>query len=594
MNSNGKIAGIVTLALAGAVIAGCGGGSGGGENVSDGGSGNLPPLAGIAQLSGLDGDANNQDILYFSGGYEEEGVTVSSLYAISPENPDSIVRQQLNVVEEVNNSTPEELARRLYRPLYEADIAADKSVTNYRVSDVVFLHNRESGNATSEGFARASTDGPLTDQMGERVSSETYSGAPYLDNLNVLWENYVDAGQAELIYGSLGNNKFVRMTYPETKFSQTTIANAIKYVSAYSNVASDLDSHKYLVLIDDDAVQCGGYLVSTASISGSGPNGVVLGNLLPAGKEANQAFALGGPLNDGTQYLVISVLNQADCESEVSLWRYDPSERPQNALTQVLNEASEPLIFPAGGPMMPAERHLARDGDVLYFGVTAALALGTQDLYRVEGNSWSVLSPQEGNLGFFTGFVIAGDGRVAASVGTSVVSWDTNGNDRKVLDGGTGTVFGILTDVLGSRDGWIFYNRADSSGQDNAVAMKIDGSDSLEIPDALWFGASSTGNGDSTSNMTELSEVFFWRGRDIGAVSAAAPNAGVVSLGKLGSTPGNVVMYGLAPGPHRLIQVLPPVEGDGRVYYVNTRNANSLQAMTVGNPIGHQAPVKGF
>jgi hypothetical protein len=149
-----------------------------------------------------------------------------------------------------------------------------------------------------------------------------------------------------------------------------------------------------------------------------------------------------------------------------------------------------------------------------------------------------------------------------------------------------------MTEVLGSRDGWIFYNRTDIDGQDNAVAMKMDGSDSLEIANAQWVGASSSGKGESIANMTELSEVFLWRGQDIAAVSAADPKAGAVLLGELEATPENVSMYGLAPGPHRLIQVHADAD-TATVYYVNTREANSLRRSAVQGA-GYQRPVDGF
>ena len=75
--------------------------------------------------------------------------------------------------------------------------------------------------------------------------------------------------------------------------------------------------------------------------------------------------------------------------------------------------------------------------------------------------------------------------------------------------------------------------------------------------------------------MTELSEVFLWRNQEI----AADPKAGLVILGELSGTPANVSMYGLAPGPHRLLQVEIPEWDEHRVYYVNTRQADSLTSV---------------
>lgn len=601
MISQGRIAGIVTLALIGA-IAGCGESSGGGGNGPGGGgsgSGGSGSGAGwnISQLPGLEGDADNHDILYFSNSYKEDGSNYSSLYAMNPANPESIFKQHLSVAEAGSN--PEALGRTLYRPLYESDIDEnDGSVENYRVSDVLFVHNRATGIASSEGFARASTDSEtiLTGQMGVRVSSESYIEALHLSSVGaMLRQNYVNADRAELSYGAPGNKEHVRMSFSATDDPRVTLSSINGYIAPFSHVDSDSGTYNYLALRTDDSNQCNGYLISRGFTSTTNAGAGV--NFLPAGKEASHAVALGGPLADGTQYLAITVLDQADCSAETSLWLFAPGGAAVTALTQVLNEDDEPLIFPtgiAGGPIMPADRHLAREGNVLFFGIAGALSFGPQDLYRVEGDSWSLLAEQEESLGFDTGFIIAGDGRVAASVGSKVVSWDSTGNDRKVLDDSTTTFAGIMTEVLGSRNGWIFYNRADHTGQDHAVAMKMDGSDSVEIPGAQWFGASSTGKGDSISNMTELGEVFLWRDGYIGAVIASNPGLGLVVLGDLGSTPDNVMMRGMAPGPHRLIQVWSDGEDEGRVYYVNTRTPNSLQAMTVEEPTGHQRPVNGF
>ncbi len=604
MISQGKIRGILSLALAGAVIAGCGESSGGGGNGSGGdgsGSGGNGSGAGwnLSQLPGLEGDADNQDTLYFSNSYENNGSNYSSLYAMNPANPESIFKQHLSVAEAGSN--PEALGRTLYRPLYESDIDAnDGSVDNYRVSDVLFVHNREIGIASSEGFARASTDGAtiLTSQMGMRVSSESYIEALNLSSVGaILRQNHVDADRAEIVYGGANNQTHVRMDFNAEEDPLGTASSLIEYITPYSHVGSDSGLHRYLTLKTDDDTQCNGYFL-TRGASSTTSTSLTTENLLPAGRETNYAAALGGPLTDDTQYLVLNVLNQNDCQDqEASLWRYDPSVPVLMRLTQVLNEDDEPLIFPTGGvggPMMPADRHLAREGNVLFFGIQGALSFGPQDLYRVEGDSWSLLAEQEESLGFDTGFIIAGDGRVAASVGSKVVSWDSTGNDRQVLEDSTTTFAGIMTEVLGSRNGWIFYNRADNTGQDHAVAMKMDGSDSVEIPGAQWFGASSTGKGDSISNMTELGEVFLWRDGYIGAVIASNPGLGLVVLGDLGATPDNVMMRGMAPGPHRLIQVWSDGQDEGRVYYVNTRIPNSLQAMTVEEPSGHQRPVDGF
>ena len=585
-----KMTGMLSLMLVGAALTGCGGGSGGG---SGGGANGPGDGANLPRLSGLEDDADNHDTLYFTHGTtgaDDRGSSI--LYALDVNAPDT--SQAVNLtIEEVYNT--QDLGAHAYVPLYEADIdPADGSVENYRVTDILFLHNREDGNQTSEGFARASLDGAA--DAAVRVSSESYLTAGLSGAYTLIWQNYTEADDAEVSYNLPGNKSHVRANFSGTDTPYYFSSNVIKQVAPVGHVGSSGD-RRYIALTNDSGTQCaGGYFLTVASTLNAGGTSYGASNYLPDGKEAFAAEPLGGPLRDGSQYLVIKTLAPGDCASETALWRYDPSRPWASSLSQVLDDNGAPLIFPdslGGGPLMPEPRHLAREGDVVYFGITSILQVGTQDLYRVEGDSWSLLSDDEDNLGAHTGFVITGAGRVAVSAGSTVVSWKADGSDRQVLDNTVADWLGALhTEVLGSRDGWIFYNRASISGQDNAVAMKIDGSDSLVIAGGQWVGASSSGKGEAIGNMTELSEVFLWHGRQIAAVSAADPKAGMVVLGELDAAPENVVMYGLAPGPHRLIQVHAD-EDTAVVYYVNTREANSLRRNSVPGA-GYQRPVDGF
>ncbi|MDX5385553.1 MAG: hypothetical protein LPK24_03375 [Marinobacter sp.] len=587
MISQGKLAGMLAMIMAGTLVTGCGGGSGGG-----GGGG-----GGLTLLSGLDGDADNHDILYFSGNYEADGKSFSTLYGVNPAVPGSIFAQHLTVAEDARS--PEELGRVLYRPLYEAVIDdTDGSVQDYRVSDVLFLHNRENGNTTSEGFARASTDGPLNNQMGVPFSNVPYADAPSPNSTGVIVrENYVSADNVEIAYGAPGSKKHIRITASTDDGPTVPITGIFDYIGAQPSVGSTATSYRYIALREDDLTQCGGYFITSAFTSATGSSGYGTPNLLPEGVEVAYGAKLGPRLGNNKQYLILKTYDQADCSTESSVWVYDANMPSATALLQVRNFQDEPLLIPtgaAGGPMLPQQRHIATTENGLYFGITGALDFSPQNIYRLQGNYWHMLAEQEENLGHFTGFIVTTQGRVAASVGNSVASWTIANKARMELDTSSAAWQGIMSDVLGSRDGWFFYNRADITGRDYAVAMRFDGSDSREIPDAQWFGASITGNGPHIHATNELSEVFFWRGRDIGAVSAADPTAGMVVLGRLPAKPDNVVMYGMAPGPHRLIQVYPEGESEGRVYYVNTRNADSLRAMDVGSPVGHQRPVDGF
>lgn len=613
MYFSGVIPRTILLAALGAAMSACGGGGSSGsddpEDKSNVGGNNGGGGSGLSGLSGLDGDADNQDLLYFSHTYQSgenpntgQQQFHSALYALDPANPGALSVLKLDSRE---SALGLDMGRSHYAPLYEADVDDDGRVTNYRVSDVLFLHNRDAGNETSEGFARVSTDATTPVPAPVRVSSETYLGASVLGAGTLIWQDYADAENAGVVYGLPTSEKRVHMSFGATDEPQNAMSMVVRHVVALRK-QGDPAKHAYLVLRTHEDLTCSnGYRLVEGNPSASpGPSAgkyssVMVDNLLPSPKEVASAEPLGGPLSDNSQYLVIDTLINPNitgrpCVSEgPTLWHYKSSASPQ--LTQVLDANNQPLKLPigvTGGPKLPSERNIAMNGDVLYFGVGGVAQTGPQDLYRVEGNRWSVLSEQEENLGYFTGFLLADEGRVAASAGNTVVSWDSNGNDRKELDTSNAASMGLQTDVLGSRDGWLFYNRTDIMGRDDAVAMKIDGSDSAVIADARWIGASLSGNGDnSPANVTELSEVFLWSGKDISAVSAADPGAGRVLLGTLDAMPEEVTMYGLAPGPHRLIQVHTDSDNSS-VYYVNTRERDSLKKTL--DAAGVQRPVTGF
>ena len=183
-----------------------------------------------------------------------------------------------------------------------------------------------------------------------------------------------------------------------------------------------------------------------------------------------------------------------------------------------------------------------------------------------------------------------------------VLSFALDGSDRRVIDSDD-SMFGqdISTPVLGARNGWIFYNRDTGIGCADrfAVANRLDGSDQVVIADASWVGASSTGTAPSATQLDamEVSEVFMLRnGTELAAVNAAMPAAGAVRLGQLPDSADQVRMYGLAPGPHRLLQAVSsgaPETLD--VLYVNTRQEDSLRVISEqSSGDADQRPVKGF
>lgn len=612
MNASRAVTQTLFVALLSLGLYGCGGGGGGSDSTGGSGSGRSTDTGNVdndnasgggddsvPELSGLDSDANNQDLLFFSHSFETDTGTTSTLYAIDPANPDVSTPLALDIREAAQG--PGEVSRASYVPLYEADIDDAGGVENYRVSDVLFLHNRESGNATSEGFARVSTD-PTTPEP-VRVSSETYARAGLVGAGILVRQNYANADHSGVVYGLPGAERRVRSLFEASDSPQMAFSATVQHVTPLGEDDSP-DRQRHLVLRTQDDTECSEGLRLTANSASALPGpGAGIGsslsgvNAMPGETEVASAAALGKPFDDGSQYLVIETLTNLNisgrpCVSDGgTVWRYVPDTAP--AIRQVLNDNGDPLTLPEGvaGPMLPAERHIARNADTLFFGVTGVAQTSPQAIYRLEGSQWSLISEEEENLGFTTGFVLTAGDRVVASVGNTVVSWDTDGNDRQELDASDAAWLGIQTTVLGSRDGWFYYTRTNNSGQDTAVAMKADGSEIQEFAGAQWIGASITGSGESISAMAELSEVFLWSGREIAAISAAAPSAGSITLGDLGSVPDAVTMYGLAPGPHRLVQVHPDSD-NSYVYHIDTRAAGSL-TQALDQP-GIQRPVNGF
>ncbi|MBU72999.1 hypothetical protein [Spongiibacter sp.] len=588
------------ITLLGSVLAACGGGGGGsnGSGDSDGGGGSNSSQL----LSSLSGDADNHDLLYFTLNIErEDGTGESSLMAVNPADMSDIHTTELTIRDVYNAN---DLGRAAYVPLYEADISQDdNSVSEYRVAKVAFLHNREAGAETSEGFASVSTDvNSLTTPLdATRASSESYLNAGLSGAGALIRQNYADATHASVTYGLPGSMRHMRFNFPADVAPYRILPAIVDYVTPVGKLDQP-GTQTYLALRNSDNSVCnnGYFLVRALTYSlNLGSNGSTVDNLLPNGREAAGMRVVAGPVSNGNQYLIIDTVAPAaggKCTAEAgTLWRYNESLQP--SLVQLTNDAGEPLELPSsvtGLSRFPEARHTAVHGDTVFFGIADIFDLNQQHLYRINGDQWDYLAEDQESLGFSTGFITTSSQRVAASVGNKVISWNHDGTAPELVDESSATWLGIMTEALGSRDGWIFFNRADINGKDHAVAAKIDGSDTVAVPNAQWIGASSTGNGDSVSNIKELSEVFMWRGNDILATSAADPKAGLMRLGTLATTPENVTMYGLAPGPHRLIQVHTSNDS-ADVYYANTRETDSLHnIMGDRNEGGIMRPVNGF
>lgn len=581
---SGARAGVLAVAL-GALLAGCGGGSSssgsaGSPSTPGGGAGGGVQPTDLPALAGLEGDANNQDLMYFT---QPEGAD-PGLYAVDPASPETtiLVDDRVQLDENAFSLSYD----RSFLPIHEASLNADGSLTDFRVDRVLYFDNRSL--LDTNGFHTAVTDD--ANPQPTPVSSEdlillTNAIIQYAlddaDNTSVLYE-LSDQGWYQFLLSDDDNT------------------DPLELAERYTPVAP---------VLDPDLARGAGYLVIDSDddnrIKRVGmdlelePGQVTIEGVAPA--ETARVLPLGGPLNDGAQYLVIS--GEAS-PGTGGLFLYRPDQGDVGTLEQVVNGEGEALVFneslfPPPAPALPAPQHLSRSDDVLFFAMQGdVLGFGDFDLVRVEGTQWRLVAT-ETSLG---DFVIASGDRVAVHSADQVLSFALDGSDRRVIDSDD-SMFGqdISTPVLGARDGWIFYNRDTGIGGADrfAVAAPLDGGDPVVIADASWVGASSTGTAPSSTQLDamEVSEVFMLRnGTELAAINAAVPDAGAVRLGQLPGAADQVRMFGLAPGPHRLLQALSSGTPETRdVLYVNTRQEDSLRVISEqssGDP--DQRPVKGF
>jgi len=581
---SGARAGVLAVAL-GALLAGCGGGgssndgTAGGPSTPGGGGGGVEPTE-LPALAGLEGDADNQDLLYFT---QPEGAD-PGLYALDPAAPETSILVDDRVLLDENAFSLS--YDRSFLPIHEATLNDDGSLSDFRVDRVLYFDNRSL--LDTNGFHAAATD--VADPQPDPVSSEdlillTNAIIQYAlddaDNTSVLYE-LSDQGWYQFLLSDDENT------------------DPLQLAERFTPVAPVLDPDLgrgagYLVIDsdDDNRIKRVGMDLELE------PGQVTIEGVAPAATA--RVLPLGGPLNDGAQYLVIS---GEDSPGTGGLFLYRPEQGDVGTLEQVVNGEGDPLVFneslfPPPTPALPAPQHLTRSADVLFFAMQGnVLGFGDFDLVRVEGAEWRRVAT-ESSLGEF---VIASGDRVAVHSEDQVLSFALDGSDRRVIDSDD-SMFGqdISTPVLGTRNGWIFYNRDTGIGGADrfAVANRLDGSDQVVIADASWVGASTTGTAPSTTQLDamEVSEVFMLRnGTELAAVNAAMPAAGAVRLGQLPDSADQVRMYGLAPGPHRLLQAVSsgaPETLD--VLYVNTRQEDSLRVISEqSSGDADQRPVKGF
>lgn len=626
-------------------LAGCGGGGGGNDNGGKGGTGGSGPIVEtpLPELNGLVGDADNQGYLYytttgtmmvpgFMPGMPDMEMDKITLRVVDPNNPGSprILEDDMGI-----------LTADRFIPIHKATVAADqKTVTDFQIDRVIYGSYTPLSDPAPTGMGnihRASTDMStlLAALEPVQVSADT--------------SGILQSAPRILLQLSLDNPDNTALAYPTDQ--QDEILLGWQQVrlgdDEHTNPISFQPQHQVVSTVKTEgAALPGGWLVidhnsegtlRQVDFDGDNPRDVHDEHGDPI-KNLKYVNPLAGEHLDGSQFLILTFEDQnagPDDEDNLQgeLWHFKRSDNPALPGTARLltNAEDEKLIFNMSfnfmvpGAQVPDDTHLVQmGGDTYFFQQPLPLLEQGARLYRVNADGWEKLLGETIGLdeildpGFNPDIELE-DGGALVAAGDYVIwatedelkGWHIPTGKLEILDDYTRYNSGAIPDlhpefsmpVLGSRDNWIFYNRTLSSTKKRtktsyAVAVQIGGAASeINIANARWVGASSNGNSinDSQTSRMELSEVFLLKDNgDLGAISAANPADGMVQLGKLGNVD-NVYMYGLSPGPHRLLQVESGNESEYEVIYVNTREKNSLvRLMDTKGDNGWNRPVSGF
>jgi hypothetical protein len=559
-----------SMLLAFVLAAGCTDDEAPGGGGSGGGSATLP------ELSALTGDADNHDLLFFTSTVEGS----SGLYAVDPADPDAspILLDDAIDLSPTAASAGYDFS---FFAMHEATLT-DDGFADFRVAQVLYTDNViPLPDVESQGLYRAFTDATPPLPAPESVSDVEYA----FFSTVFIQQSLGDADDATLLY--LASDSWLQI-----RMGDDGATPPLALSESYEPVAPIFDpvagaGAGYLVIDEDDGDTLKMIGMDLEPVAG---DPAVLHDGSPITGLAS-AQRLGTGFGDGSMFMV---LGTADAEEgEGDLWYYSYEAGGPGTMTRVLGAGDEPLVFPQGlfslgKPGLPSPQHLGTSGDRVVFARAGDLfGFGDFDVVVASPEGWSVIATESG-LGEF--LIVEGE-RLAIHAGDAILGMDLTGGDRVYIDPDD-EMYGqsISAGVLGSRDGFIYYNREATEvlGQPNreyAMAAKIDGSAILGVPDARVIGATTTGASRETGvqlDALELGEIFLLReGREVAALSALDPAAGAVRLGTLPDDASSARMFGLGPGPHRLLQAsTDDSPASHHVLYVNTREEDSLRVVS--------------
>ncbi len=593
---------VAALALVGGTMAACGGeddpdnGSNSESNDDSNGSSSNDgdgEFEGdtIPDLSELTGDADNHDLLFFISTLEDD----SGLFMVDPSAPEEPAINVDNSLSGVSLQTG-----RNFFPIHETNWDSDsRQISDFRVDRIFYfdvLFGEVGAKTISTDPSQSLPPEPKPVSNEEVLSLEAKAYFTYsLEN----------ADETAVVYSiDLEEWRQIRMGQDGDTAAALFEEGHVPVASSWAPEEArgdgwlivDSNDENTLKMVDMDLE-----LVDGAVTHDGEPIANIAANEAWSSGRLDAAVQRLGPMfGDGSQLLAIVIGSEEEDDEEddeegaiAELWYYQRGESGEPGTAYPLhNDSGETLSFEAGAlsmgiPALPAAESIATTSDATFFLKSDGGMFSFEaDLYRADAQGWvrlaTVKEPEN--------FIIADEDRVIYGSDSEVISIDHQGEDQIVIDPDDRR-FGqdVETPVIGSRDGWIFYNRDHremGSSTPFAVAAKVDGSESVQLKDARWIGSSTSGRSHFNNQVaaSELGEVFMVRDEsELAAVSAADPAAGMIRLGELPSDTGEVNIFGNAPGPHRLLQT----ESDEsprqyQIIYVNTRQQDSLVTVSPG------------
>jgi hypothetical protein len=554
-------------------------------------------------VDGLDSDADNQRLLF----YVSMDEAAPGLYAFDPGQPE---RGGILVDGDLGLINPH------YASMSGGTIdASGSTISDYHVASIFYSafgtppEDAISASPVTYGEQRRiSTDPALLAEGPTRVSSTELSSTLVSATSRFRAHNLNDPMTSSLVIRTSEGWIRVRPSYDEAQ-APDEFGENIEVVST---------------IWGPEVHQNAGWLVFDRGEDAQGNSGIlrrVDDELNPVGdvhyKESGEVvrdvkkakyihdFA------DGTLLVALGI----GSEESGQVWLYESPSAPGDGGTikELLNQAGEPMVISfalmgidgdKNNITAPASNLSSVTEDTLYFATGPSMfAPIWTHLYRVGHDGWTVYDHKE----HFSGEFVVGDadsmantiqysnlGGFLIDVGEDQLFWSLGGQNEIVdvssPDASQWTRTSVETpggmaegtSVYSSVNGWVYYNTRD----DEAVALNVNSGESAVLADATWLGASASGamsaiNGQP--NRSPISEVFLLRnGRQLAAVEAANPLAGMVVLGELAENAAAVRLFGVGAGPHRLAQV-EYEDGAFAVVYMNTRREGSLKSLT--NPV---------